>query len=45
MDTNVCTCVCMYVCMYVSFVKNCIDKNDNVCDAKDITTNRNLAYH
>ena len=30
---------------YASFVKSCIDKNDNVCDAKDITAYSNLAYH
>ena len=49
--------VCMYVFIhhsdhknvfiysYTSFVKSCIDKNDNVCDAKDITAYSNLAHH
>ena len=30
---------------YTSFVKSCIDKNDNVCDAKNITAYSNLVYH
>ena len=30
---------------YKSFVKSCIDKNNNVCDAKDFTAYTNLVYH
>ena len=30
---------------YTSFVKSCIDKNNNVCVAKDITAYSNLVYH
>ena len=35
----------MIIYSYTSFVKSCIDKNNNVCDAKDITAYTNLVYH
>ena len=30
---------------YTSFVKSCIDKNDNICDTENITAYSNLVYH
>ena len=49
-------CVCKYVCIYLpsiikmwlhiyKFVKSRIDKNNNICDVKHITTYTKLVYH